>query len=307
MQDTIEASYRRQAESGHEAKLPSRFSAPASVDNWRHTRMLSCARPLVDAMPGSRWLTIGDGNYGSDAAYLNALGAKAVASSLVTDSLRLAAEKDYISEFREENAERISLENDSVDFVLCKEAYHHFPRPPIALYEMLRVARVGVLLIEPVDGQRMLDGLKQVVKKLVRGDAETRFEPSGNFIYRLDIRETAKLMTAMGESHIASKRFNDFYMPGLGGDRAEGWTRGHVLTRFGIGVQNILSGLGLLAWGLAGLVILKGKPADEVIAALRRGGFRIEALPVNPYALDCGEPSEKHGSKSMPAHVKTSG
>jgi SAM-dependent methyltransferase len=284
MQDTIEASYRRQAEHGRELELPSRFSAPESVDNWRHTRMLAHARPLVDATPGSRWLTVGDGNFGSDAAYLSSLGARAIASSLVTDTLRMAAAKGYISEFREENAERISLDSDSVDFVLCKEAYHHFPRPPIALYEMLRVARVGVLLIEPVEGDRMLDGLKQIVKKLLRGDTETRFEPSGNFIYRLDIRETAKRMTALGESHIAYRRFDDFYLPGLGRDRAEGWTRGHALTRLGIGVQNLLSGLGLMAWGLAAVVLLKGRPSLQVLNALQQGGFAVEALPVNPYA-----------------------
>lgn len=284
MQDTVEASYRRQAEHGQETGLPSRFGAPESVDNWRHTRMLACALPLVEAMPGSRWLTVGDGNYGSDAAYLGSLGVSAIASSLVSDSLQAAAARGYIREFRAENAERLSLDSGAVDFVLCKEAYHHFPRPPIALYEMLRVARVGVLLIEPVDGSRALDGLRQIVKKLVRGDVETRFEPSGNFIFRLDLRETAKLMTAVGEHTIAYKRFNDFYLPGLGSDRARGWTRGGVLTRLGIGVQDLLAGMGLLAWGLAGVVLLKGPPPGPLLEALRRHGFEVQVLPVNPYA-----------------------
>jgi SAM-dependent methyltransferase len=40
--------------------------------------------------------------------------------------------------FQKENAEQLSFEDESFDFVLCKEAYHHFPRPMIALYEMIR-------------------------------------------------------------------------------------------------------------------------------------------------------------------------
>ena len=284
MQDKIEASYRRQSDDDHALYMPSRYTAPESVDNWRHTRMLSSAKALVEAMPTSQWLTVGDGNYGSDAAYLTSLGVRAVATSLVASSLQVAAEKGFIREYREENAEHLSLDGGSVDFVLCKEAYHHFPRPPIALYEMLRVSRVGVLLIEPIVGKRVLDGLKSVVKRVIRGDAETLFEPAGNFIYRLNIQEMANLMTAAGELCIAYRRFNDFYMPGLGAERAEGWTRGHLVTRAGVAVQDGLASLGLMAWGLASVIVFKGMPAPELLAALKRADFTVQMLPVNPYA-----------------------
>ena len=284
MQNNIKASYRRQSADDHALYMPSRYTAPASVDNWRHTRMLSSAKTLVDAMPASEWMTVGDGNYGSDAAYLNGLGVRAVATSLVASSLQVAAEKGYIREYREENAEDLSMEDGAVDFVLCKEAYHHFPRPPIALYEMLRVARVGVLLIEPIVGKRVLDGLKTLVKRVIRGDSETLFEPAGNFIYRLNIQEMANLMTAAGEACIAYRRFNDFYMPGLGAERAEGWTRGHVLTRAGVAVQDGLARMELLAWGLASVIVFKGMPAPQLLSALRRDGFTVQMLPVNPYA-----------------------
>ena len=284
MEDLVEASYRRQAESGREMGVPSRFTAPDSVDNWRHTRMLAHARPLVEAMPSARWLTVGDGAYGSDAAYLRSVGADATASSLVTDTLEVAAERGYIGAYRAENAERMNLQDSEMDFVLCKEAYHHFPRPPIALYEMLRVARIGVVLIEPIDGTCLLDGLKRGVKVLLRGNTEMNFETSGNYIYRIDIDEIAKLMTAAGELFIAYRRFNDFYVSGLGEDKAAPGSRGLRLTRLGIGVQDMLCRAGLLAWGLAATVVLKGQPYPEIVAALKRGGFTIRALPVNPYA-----------------------
>jgi ubiquinone/menaquinone biosynthesis C-methylase UbiE len=162
-------------------ELPSRYTRPNSVDNWRHTRMLALTRPLWQAMPGSEWMTVGDGRYGSDAGYLHSQGVKVIATSLTDDRLRYAHEQGYISAFQGENAEHISLADDAVDFVLCKEAYHHFPRPPIALYEMLRVARQAVVLIEPLDNPRVLDGMKRLAKRVLRGDREMQFEPSGNF------------------------------------------------------------------------------------------------------------------------------
>ena len=152
MEDKLAASYERQAAHGASPELPSRFAAPGSVDNWRHDRMLSCVKPLVRMLPAARWLTVGDGSYGADAAYLQSCGVEVVASSLNADSLKIAAQRGYIRKYQQENAERLSLGDEEVDFVLCKLAFHHFPRPPIALYEMLRVARRGLVLIEPLEG-----------------------------------------------------------------------------------------------------------------------------------------------------------
>ena len=281
--DPIAQSYQRQTSHGRNMGLPSRFTAPDSVDNWRHTRMLAMSQPLVGAMPHATWLTVGDGAFGSDAAYLRSIGADVVASSLVTDQLEEAARLGYINEFRRENAEALSLADGSVDFVFCKEAYHHFPRPPIALYEMLRVSRVGVVLIEPMRGARLLDATKQIMKRWIRGDVETRFEPAGNYIYRIDPEELAHLMTAAGELFIAMRCFNDFYLPGLGRDSAAGLTRGLLLTRLGIGVQDALARCGLLAWGLCAVVLFKGVPSSAVLTALSAAGYSVRNLPVNPH------------------------
>jgi hypothetical protein len=99
-----------------------------------------------------------------------------------------------------------------------------------------------------------------------------------------DIREAAKLMTAVGEPVIAYKRFNDFYMPGLGGDAATGWNRGYAITRLGIGAQDMLCRLSLLAYGLAGAVLFKGSPPQAMLEALRLNAFTVQRLPENQYA-----------------------
>lgn len=228
-------------------------------------------------------MTVGDGRYGSDAAYLHAQGVDVIATSLTDERLRYAYEKGHIPVYRAENAERISLTDGAVDFVLCKEAYHHFPRPPIALYEMLRVARMAVVLIEPLDNSKILDGVKRKLKTLIRGDREQQFEPSGNFLYRLNIRELGKLMTAIGETAIAYKGINDFFHGRFANYAAHELNIGALLTHSGITAQNALSRAGLLGFGLGCVVVFKGEPRADVCKALHVAGFKMIPLPRNPY------------------------
>ena len=279
----IEKSYLRQAESEQQMELPTRYTRPDSVDNWRHTRMLGLVRPIWEANPESTWMTVGDGRYGSDAAYLHSQGVSVIATSLTDNKLRYAHEKGYIPAFQAENAEHISLPDGAVDFVLCKEAYHHFPRPPVALYEMLRVARRAVVLIEPLDNPRLLDGFKSLVKRVIRGDKELQFEPSGNFLYRLNVRELSKLMTAMGGEVMAFKGINDFYHPRLATHDAGELNIGFLITRLGVAVQDLLSKAGLLGYGLGCVVVYKSQPDINSLDALRRAAYRVIELPKNSY------------------------
>ena len=53
-----------------EMQLPSRFAAPELVDCLHHDRMYSTLVPLLRAVPNSEWLTIGDGQFGADASFL---------------------------------------------------------------------------------------------------------------------------------------------------------------------------------------------------------------------------------------------
>lgn len=284
----IEQSYLRQAESEQRMELPSRYTCPDSIDNWRHTRMLDLCLPIWQSFPGRQWITVGDGRYGSDAAYLHSHGVRVIATSLTDDRLKFAHEQGYIPAFQAENAESISLQDNAVDFVLCKEAYHHFPRPPLALYEMLRVARIAVVLIEPLDNPKLLDGLKRLLKRVIRGDRELQFEPSGNYLYRLNINELGKLMTALGGEDMAFKCINDFFHARFGSYDARGVNIGSVVTRMGIASQNVLSKMGLLGYGLGCVVIFKRGVGSEGLASLHRAGFECIKLPKNPYVRQYG-------------------
>lgn len=265
-------------------RLPSCYTDPDSVDAWRHRRMHAMLLPLIEADPGATWITIGDGNFGSDAYFLEQQGVDVLATSLTDASLKVAHEKGFVRKYAAVNAEKIPYPDDSFDYVLCKEAYHHFPRPAIAFYEMLRVARKGVVLIEPYDGSpRLLDMVKEPMKKLLWGKNQTiHFEPSGNYIYRIHPKEIAKKLAAVGCPALAWRTFNDICLPVYGKAKTNG-SLGYVLTRYAILMQDIASWLHLMNSGLTTIVAFKEIPSQQTVAGLQRNRLPIYRLPTNSY------------------------
>src|SRR5690606_19793880 len=116
---------------------------------WIHQQLFALAYPLCEDKTKT-WLTVGDG-YGFDANHLRLKGLDVTASDISPTFLETALERDLVEKFAIENVEKLSFQDNSFDYVFCKESYHHFPRPYQAVYEMLRVARLGVILIEPQD------------------------------------------------------------------------------------------------------------------------------------------------------------
>ena len=279
----VERSYAMQAADESKMGLPSLYTAPETIDCWRHSRMLAGCKPLVEALPQAKWMTVGDGRYGSDAAYLSALGADVMATSLTDEKLREGYSLGFLKKYRIENAEALSCADAAYDFVLCKEAYHHLPRPPVALYEMLRVASTAVVLIEPCDNPKLLDAAKRWIKRMLRGDKVFDYEPGGNYLYRLNLKELGQLMCAIGNHTIAVRGINDFYHPKFASALAGGRNLPFMLTRIGVAVQNLLARAGLLGYGLCCVVVFNGTPAVALLQALRKSGFDIIELPKNPY------------------------
>ncbi len=111
-----------------------------TVDHWRHARMYEPAKAFLHNS-ALTWLTVGDGRYGLDSIRLRRLGCRSVLPTDIGDAFLAEARlQGLIDDYRVEDAERMSFADDSFDMVFCKESYHHFPRGPLALYEMVRVA-----------------------------------------------------------------------------------------------------------------------------------------------------------------------
>ena len=59
--------------------VPSIISAPESIDCLRHRRMFDVhVTKLARVFPNAKWLTVGDGRFGSDGIFLKSLGIKTV-------------------------------------------------------------------------------------------------------------------------------------------------------------------------------------------------------------------------------------
>jgi SAM-dependent methyltransferase len=102
--------------------------------------------------------------------------------------------KDKRVSYLKKDIENINLPNGSIDFVFVKEALHHVSRPIRGLYEMLRVAKKGVIFIEPMETLlgRVLDKFGMVSN--YEYDSSGKFRD--NFVYRWRKKEIIKILNS---------------------------------------------------------------------------------------------------------------
>lgn len=301
MKEFHEESYEKHIENykaccpgGERAKHAKTWYEADTVDSWRHQRMYQTIDPLLFSDPNSKWLTVGDGRCGNDAHYILTKGCSAFASDISDILLKEAKDAGYISDYKQENAESLSFSNSEFDYVLCKEAYHHFPRPAIALYEMLRVAKKGIILIEPCD-EYIYDKIlgltfrkvKDIIKTLLRKKPSKHvYEKFGNYLYSISEREIEKVATGLNYKFVAFKGINDFYFQGVEYEKLA--DNGPLLKKIKrhTGITNLICRLGLRNYKSLSAIIIKNSPSDVLVRNLIKERFKIVYLPNCPYIKD---------------------
>ncbi len=276
---------------GDKAGHAAAWLEPGTINHWRFERMYRLADPLLDTHPNAAWLTVGDGRYGLDAQYLLAHGANALATDISDTLLREACDGGLIPDFRKENAESLSFADESFDYVLCKESYHHFPQPMKALYEMLRVTRRAVIMIEPNDQTLVRGGvatlsrmLKDAVKRLLGKRIDYHnFESSGNYAYAISRREMEKVALGIGLQTVAFKGINDYYLPGVEYEPADPANRLFRKVSGKIARFDLLCRIGINQPGLLGVMFFKQPLTDVLRKDLLKRQFQLVDLPRNPY------------------------
>lgn len=265
-----------------------------TLDRWRHDRMYELLKPIIDFDNTFSWLTVGDGRYGTDANALFRLGATKVMCTDISDTLlQIGNEKGFIKDFSAQNAENLTFINDQFDFTLCKEAYHHFPRPHIALHEMLRVSKLGVILIEPLDANietkflnKAFPLIKQLLGKPANKDGHS-FEPVGNYVFSVSERELEKVQLGMHRRHVAYKYMNDYYEAGFEFVQLDSQNKSDIRkirkTKFLINIRNFLSRFNLVSPGLLIAILFKEEPSSSLVKSLKNSGWKVKTLPRNPY------------------------
>lgn len=262
-----------------------------TVDAFRHQRMYKLIDPLLHTEPESEWLTVGDGRYGKDSKYITDKGLKALPTDISDILLKESKKLGYIQDYRKENAESLSFSNYQFDYVLCKESYHHFPRPYLALYEMLRVAKKGVVLIEPNDiyinntiSSVIFRYMKSSLKYLMgKKNIKHGFEDSGNYVYCMSRREVEKVALGLNYPLVAFKGINDAFLPGVEKERISdnGILKKNI--NLLINTANLLCKMKLMDYTNLTTIIFKEHPSSELIDALTNDGYDIIYLPKNPY------------------------
>jgi hypothetical protein len=108
-------------------------------------------------------------------------------------ALEICAQRDPRLRTTQQNAEALSLPDNSFDVVLVQDGLHELRRPVLGLTEMLRVARRAVVVIEPHSGivARMLG----TVWEEHEGDTGTAEK---NYVFRWN----ARLLTDVARAYL---------------------------------------------------------------------------------------------------------
>jgi len=265
--------------------------ANKTINHWIHHRMLELTKPFVSEKKS--WLTVGDG-YGFDANYFFRKGLDVTATDISGTFLPLSQSHGFFEKYSVENVEKLSFGDGSFDYIFCKEAYHHFPRPYLGVYEMLRVAREAVILIEPHDPiskMPLLLALRNIFDRfdtaLLQKYWKNRysFEEVGNYVFKLSEREMDKLANGIGLPMVAFKGINNnYYHPATAKEKADDSSPAFRKIKRKLAFHDLLTQLSLVPSQVLCAVIFKKIPSKETMEAMKREGFQIHIFPPNPYA-----------------------
>jgi SAM-dependent methyltransferase len=266
----------RDASTPERLKIHQGWFREDTVDFWRHERMSEAVFECLVGARSDRWLTVGDGRYGLDAIRMVRRGFSDVTASDLSDHLlQISLQAGALQKISAENAERLSFTDRSFDYVLCKESFHHFPRPMLALYEMLRVACKGIVLIEPQDAY--------VDMPILSGDHKATYESDGNYVYTLSRREVEKVALGLDLPAVAFKNLYDIFDPALTDELAQ--ESNPNFTAFRARVQDIEARCARmeLKHNMLLAVIFVTMPTEQEITRFSALGWSFEKLTRNPY------------------------
>ena len=287
----------------HAESLDKKYKDSKFMNNWhdldvidtrRHYKILDNIIPVIQAFgTDCKWLTIGD-QIGREAIYLKRKNIKYVICSSLKHQFKnellnytgMKSEDKFnnIDEVEDIDVENISkvIPNNSVDFIMCKESFHHFPRPFLGLYKMLETCKKGVILLEPQEKMNFVESYG----KMENEDKVTNpYESIGNFKYELNLREICKSAWALYFPHVIVKGFNDPIKTLRTKDersKKDKWDKYlHDLNRLNLmGLKNERN------FNLISCIILKNKLHENERKILINGNYKIYDRPMNRHIQD---------------------
>ena len=159
----------------------------------------------------------------------------------------------------------------------------------LALTEMFRVAKIGVILIEPRDYyiDKPLFTLANKILNFLKNRHEGHFfEEVGNYVYTVSDRELEKFMLGMHKNTIAFSGINDHYLK-ISGDKIENlnipMNLKFLFLKTIITFKNLLNLLNLSKTNLLRTIMFKNTVNQDLKLIIQKSGFKFKILPKNPY------------------------
>lgn len=160
------------------------------------------------------------------------------------------------------------------------------------MYEMIRVAKHGVLVIEPQDPVIKMPLLLMLSNLLNRNahflnklwNNRFSFEPVGNFVYKVSEREFEKLAAGLGLPIIGFKKINpNYWFKGADLVSTERYSKKFFFIRLKKFILDVLVRIKTMPSQVLATVIFKQLPDEFTIALLKKNGYHLVYIPQNPY------------------------
>jgi hypothetical protein len=155
------------------------------------------------------------------------------------------------------------------------------------LSQALRVAKKGVIIVEPNDYWQSIVGKIAFCAKRLLGKAQHldqgRYEESVNYVYSVSEREIEKLCLGLDLPHVFIKGINAVYIEG-GEYVPAAWTTPIFLRmRLTIMLLDLLCALHLFKPTRLLICIFKSEPSDLLRRQFLEAGWKLVDLPRNPH------------------------
>lgn len=109
----------------------------------------------------------------------------------------------FSAKFQVADSEDLPFSNNSFDVVSVHDGLHHLDNPIKAVFEMVRVAKKGVIIIEPAAAF--------ITKISILLGISKNYENEGNFVYRFKDSELINWLNKAGCKEIILKRYIMYY------------------------------------------------------------------------------------------------
>jgi len=178
------------------------------------------------------------------------------------DALLAAIDRDNRISYRRQNSECLDIGSGTFDLVICKEGIHHLARPVLGVYEMLRITKSHIVIIEPantlVNVLLMRLGLASDYEKNLDCNINCR----DNYVYRWSRDRLRDLL-------------NSYYLEsGYELHIISGWMSGKLTAHKSKAVRVLSAFLGAIA------SYIPGSPGNYMTAVIKSGAN----LPPDAYA-----------------------